>query len=56
MKFYTVRLDCENDKTMWAKNKEDLLHKVLTEYPMVKSVGLLHSNKSYWSILYIKGE
>ena len=54
MNFYTVKLHDETIKTMWAKNKKDLLHKVLTEYPEVKSVGLLHSNKSYWTVLYNK--
>jgi len=54
MNFYTVKLDSETIKTMWAKNKKDLLHKLSTEYPEAEYFGLLTPNKSYWKILYIK--
>lgn len=52
MKFYTVKLEDDSIKTMWAKNKKDLLHKLITEYPNEKCFGLLAPNKSYWKILW----
>lgn len=40
MKFYTIQLDNRRYKTMWAKDKKDLLKKALEEYPEATVSGI----------------